>query len=240
MGEATNIVERIVARIVDLFSKNERRGNKIKAFLSLVAIFFLVIPIVFHFLALQEIQIQANIISELSSTDTSSVSPELIERYNLLIDKCANERLWINDINSFIKSWLDNLTEGAVSLYQTEISGWFQYVGFGFKPDLFYPILLWNLIPLIIVSVLVIFFVIKNNNDYFGFRKILYLILWGSGFLIVVGIYSVVLAYLLSFLCLIIFIAVEFMVVFIVAISLIITVLIVYKLLTNFLLNSTN
>ncbi len=231
MSEPTKIVERITGGLVDLFSKSERGGNKIKTFLSLVAIIFIVIPIVFHFLALQEIQIQANIIAELSSTEVSELSPELLERHDLLIDKCANGRLWINDINSSVKSCVEKLTKDAVSLYQTEISGWFQYVGFGFKPDVFRPVLLWNLIPLALLSVLVlVFLILEYNQENFGFKKVLYPFLWGIGILIVVGIYSTVLAYVLSLLCPVIFFTAAFTIGMVVLFSLIITAFIIWTL----------
>ncbi len=231
ISEPTKIVTRITDGIVDLFSKNKQHEKKIKTFLSLIAIIFVIIPIVFHFLALQELQIHANIIAELSSTDASNLSPELFNQYKLLVDKYNDRHLLISDITSSVTTYIERLTDNAISLYQTEISGRFQYVGYGFKPDLFKPILLWNLIPLIILSMFaLIMLTVDYNKENSGLKKVLYPILWGTGMLIVVGIYSLILAYVLALLCPIVFFSPKITIGAIVFFSLVLTGSILWKL----------
>lgn len=231
VSEPTKIVNQLTDGIVDLFSSNESRERKIKIFLSIVTIVFLIIPILFHILAFQEIQIQSNILAELSSVETSALSPEMLEKYNLLIDKCCNSRLLINDINSTVISYAEKLTASAISLYQTEISGRFQYVGYGFKVDLFKPVFIWNIIPLAVFSIIIIIIlIVELKDEHKGFKKVLYHLLWSTGILIIAVTYSLILAFVLSLLFPIVFFSVEFTIGTVVFVSLVITFLFLRKL----------
>lgn len=228
MSEPTEMVESVVDKTVDLICGEEDARKKLKNFLSVMAIIFVVIPIIFHFLALQEKQIYANIVSELSSVNITTLSPDLIDNYESLVKACDEDALLFNKVYSRVKAAINNFSNDKGLLYQIDFDGLIKFVGFSYKADVFRPILLWNLIPLSVLSIVfVIILGILSKDDYSGFKKILYPMLWCLGLLATVGIYSLVLGYILAWICPLILFSVDATVVIYVVLSIVVTFLLV-------------
>ncbi|MCL2628827.1 MAG: hypothetical protein FWD44_09075 [Oscillospiraceae bacterium] len=207
-------------------SKRELKFTKrLRNIVVIVIVLFIVIPIGVNFLSNIELQQYGTIIRIASEVNIEESTTLIYEEYRRLENYLSSYNL---PITSFKNSVLSGFREFLVLLARFEnvnFDSLLTYVGFGFKSNVFLLVFLWNIIPLVILSLIISFFIPLSEKRKVGISDLVTILV----LLVVVSIYSAAVAIFFAFLSFFVVYSIKLTNTFIVILSVLFLVFWLYK-----------